>query len=144
MSDAAQTLDAAAAKYTDYPQKWQKRFAFYDTYGDPDSATFKAAFKSKDLPNKQKRLINFNWLAFFFSIIYLFILGLWKHALVWIGIWVVFMYATMFMGRFSEMVANGGGAAIAVMIAMSVNFNYYKAKIRQQQDWNPVAGVRWF
>ncbi len=38
-----------------YPPKWQERFAFYETYGAPKTATCKKAFK--ELPFRKKLLI---------------------------------------------------------------------------------------
>ena len=56
--------------------KWQTRFDFFDLHGAPNPPGFRQALKQ--LPFKQKIKVNFNLIAFFFGLIYLFLLGLWK------------------------------------------------------------------
>ncbi|SPZ06173.1 membrane protein [Pseudomonas luteola] len=68
-----------------YPPKWQERFAFYETYGAPKTATCKKAFK--ELPFRKKLLIIRCWPAFFLGPFYLiFALGLKKKGLAMLGI----------------------------------------------------------
>lgn len=64
-------------------EKWKYRFSFYDRYGFPGFWSVKPEYKKaiKELTFRQKATIGMNFYAFFFSFIYLFILGLWKKAI---------------------------------------------------------------
>ena len=61
-------------------EKWKYRFNFYDQHGFPGfwgaTPEYKAAFKA--LKVRQRLTIQMNFIAFFCSWIYLFVLGLWK------------------------------------------------------------------
>lgn len=63
-------------------EKWKYRFSFYDQHGFPGfwkvSPEYKQAFKA--LKPRQRLTIQINFIAFFFSWIYLFVLGLWKKS----------------------------------------------------------------
>ncbi len=65
-------------------EKWKYRFSFYDEHGFPGfwgaSPEYKQALKG--LNTRQKIIIRTNVIAFFFSWVYLFVLGLWKKAIV--------------------------------------------------------------
>ncbi|EGB30555.1 DUF2628 domain-containing protein [Escherichia coli] len=65
-------------------EKWKYRFNFYDQHGFPGfwgaTPEYKAAFKA--LKVRQRLTIQMNFIAFFCSWIYLFILGLWKKAII--------------------------------------------------------------
>lgn len=63
-------------------EKWKYRFNFYDQHGFPGfwgaTPEYKAAFKA--LKVRQRLTIQMNFIAFFCSWIYLFVLGLWKKS----------------------------------------------------------------
>ncbi len=65
-------------------EKWKYRFNFYDQHGFPGfwgaTPEYKAAFKA--LKVRQRLTIQMNFIAFFCSWIYLFVLGLWKKAII--------------------------------------------------------------
>lgn len=65
-------------------EKWKYRFNFYDQHGFPGfwgaTPEYKAAFKT--LKVRQRLTIKMNFIAFFCSWIYLFVLGLWKKAII--------------------------------------------------------------
>ncbi|WP_343090458.1 DUF2628 domain-containing protein, partial [Escherichia coli] len=68
-------------------EKWKYRFNFYDQHGFPGfwgaTPEYKAAFKA--LKVRQRLTIQMNFIAFFCSWIYLFVLGLWKKAIIVLG-----------------------------------------------------------
>ncbi|KPB31731.1 Uncharacterized protein AC514_0177 [Pseudomonas savastanoi pv. phaseolicola] len=70
-----------------YSDKWKERFAFFEAHGGPSAPGFRPALKQ--LPFLKKVKINFNFFAFFFGPVYLFILGLWKKNLSFIAMIVV-------------------------------------------------------
>ncbi|MCW0451983.1 hypothetical protein NB721_001069 [Xanthomonas sacchari] len=49
-------MQSTTHDYSQYSPKWQFRFNFYDTHGEPKSATFKEAMKA--LPFKDKLRLN--------------------------------------------------------------------------------------
>ncbi len=63
-------------------EKWKYRFNFYDQHGFPGfwgaTPEYKAAFKA--LKVRQRLTIQMNFIAFFCSWIYLFVLGLCKKS----------------------------------------------------------------
>lgn len=63
-------------------EKWKFRFNFYEKHGFPGfwgaTPEYKTAYK--ELKIRQRLTIQMNFIAFFFSWIYLFVLGLWKKS----------------------------------------------------------------
>ena len=109
---------------SDLSPKWQERFAFFDTYGNPNSPGAKQALSEQGLGYKLR--IQANWIAFFFSIIYLLVLGLWKRALaifaVNIGVNVVLEIA-----GYSGL-ATAFSFGIAAYCMWTTNFAYYRKR----------------
>lgn len=118
--------------------KWQFRFNFFNQHGAPNSPGFKAGFK--ELSWGQKVKINFNFFALFFSVIYLLILGMWRKALVILGISLVLGGLVSFM---PDVVARGVSVAWSVLIAITTNYSYYLEKVKGDTSWNPFQGMRW-
>ncbi|QWV02474.1 MAG: DUF2628 domain-containing protein, partial [Xanthomonas citri pv. citri] len=118
--------------------KWQFRFDFYDRYGEPKSSTFKTAMRS--LPFGQKVKLNMNFYAFFFGFIYYFILGMWRKALVLIGVSFTVGIICSFL---PEYVLRSFGLAYSLLVGMTANYAYYLHKIKGSTSWNPLEGVRW-
>ncbi|MBB4128722.1 hypothetical protein GGR77_004053 [Xanthomonas translucens] len=120
--------------------KWQFRFDFFDRHGGPASPGFKPAFKA--LPSFGDRLkINMNFFAFFFGWIYFFILGLWRKAIVLIGISVLIGVLSLFLPK---MFVNGLGVAYSVLVGMIANYAYYLEVRKGSTSWNPFEGMRWW
>lgn len=120
--------------------KWQFRFDFFDRHGGPSSPEFKPAFKA--LPSIGDRLkINMNFFAFFFGWIYFFILGLWRKAIVLIGISLLVGVLAFVLPR---MVANGLGVAYSVLVGMIANYAFYLDRVKGSTSWNPFEGMRWW
>lgn len=81
-------------------EKWKYRFSFYDQHGFPGfwkvSPEYKQAFKA--LKPRQRLTIQINFIAFFFSWIYLFVLGLWKKAIIVILLGIVAIFIGALIG----------------------------------------------
>ena len=122
-----------------YSPKWQFRFNFFDRHGGPQAPGFKAAFKALKFGEKLK--INMNFYAFFFGWIYFFILGLWRKALVLIGLWVLLIVCAFLL---PEIVARGLGTAFSVLTGMVANYAFYLDRIKGSTSWNPCEGMRWW
>ena len=130
----------------DISPKWRERFAFFEQHGGPNSPGYQAAFKA--LPKRKRILININFIAMFFGVIYFLVLGLWKKNLtllaiivgVTIGVELVFSA----MGQEVPMwFDNGLNVAFALMYGLIANYAYYLKKVKGSQSWNPFEGIRW-
>lgn len=124
--------------YSQYSPKWQFRFNFYDTHGEPKSATFKEAMKA--LPFKDKLRLNMNWFAFFFGFIYLFVIGLWRKALMLLAISLCCGIALAFL---PDAASRAFGIAYSILVGMTANYAYYLDKVKGSTSWNPFEGIRW-
>ncbi|WP_372156730.1 DUF2628 domain-containing protein [Xanthomonas euvesicatoria] len=131
-------MNDTAHDYSQYSPKWQFRFDFYDRHGEPKSSTFKTAMRS--LPFGQKVKLNMNFYAFFFGFIYYFILGMWRKALVLIGVSFTVGIICSFL---PEYVLRSFGLAYSLLVGMTANYAYYLHKIKGSTSWNPLEGVRW-
>ncbi|HGN1704441.1 TPA: DUF2628 domain-containing protein [Providencia rettgeri] len=128
-----------------YSNKWQKRFDFYDKHGAPNTPEFKTALKTASFG--QRLLINMNFFAFFFGLIYFLILGLWKKGLVLLGVSLgIAILVTIIDGltgwSFPDGVYNGLSVGISAMWAMLANYNYYLKETKGLDGWNPLEGMR--
>jgi hypothetical protein len=119
--------------------KWNTRFAFFERFGGPSSPRYKEEFKK--LPFRQKLLVNGNFFALFFGPIYFVILGLWKKALVILGIEVAVM-VVMTLINVPEGLYRGIGMAFSLFYMLSANYAYYLKRVKGQDNWNPLEGMR--
>jgi len=130
----------------DVSPKWQERFAFFEQHGGPSSPGFKEAFKA--LPKRKRLLINVNFIALFFGVIYFFVLGLWRKNLSLLAI-VFALSMTVEIAFYvtgqdvPRAVNNALNFACGIMYAFTVNYAYYLKKVKGSQSWNPFEGMRW-
>lgn len=126
-----------------YPIKWQKHFAFFDTYGAPKTPEHKAAIKQQ--PYFARFLIMFNFFAYFFGPIYFAIVGLWKKALILLAIslCITMLFATieLIIGReFPRPVWTAISLGVSFMWGFTANYAYYLKKVKGLDGWNPFEG----
>lgn len=112
--------------------KWRFRFDFFEKNGAPDfwklSPAWKAAFNTMSFSEKIK--INCNFIAYFFSFIYLLVLGLWRKAiLILILNFVVGIIIAITGFAFLGFIVN-------ILTAMRVNIWYYQLKVHNIHDWS--------
>lgn len=130
-----------ATDFSDLSPKWRERFAFFEQYGPIGSPEGQAAFKASSF---RKRLrINMNGWAFFFGIVYLPMLGLWRR-------WLALMVATIIvipvvLVLMTEVGSAGGwvGAAVGVfyaLIASCTNYAYYLKRTTGKDSYNLFIG----
>jgi hypothetical protein len=139
------TLEQAKPR-SEYSEKWQQRFAFFDLYGAPNSPAHKPALVQ--LPFGQKIKINMNIIAFFFGPIYLFVLGLWKKNLTLIALLlvvstVVDIIVEMTGFPYGKQIDFGLGFGFNVLYGVATNYAYYLKEVKGEQGWNPFRGMRW-
>lgn len=129
-----------------YSEKWQSRFDFFDLHGAPNSPGFKPALKQ--LPFKQKAKYNFNFIAFFFGPIYLFVLGLWKRnitlILIMVAVFAALEIAFMMIGiDYPKYLDTGLGYGFSALYGSTTNYGYYLKERKGEQGWNPFKGIGW-
>jgi hypothetical protein len=109
---------------------WKLRFDFYAQYGPPGlkkpSAEFIAAYRALPFGDRIK-LIGNVW-AFFFSFIYLFVLGMKRLAVLTLGVFVALVVVDVVL----EMVAPG---MIGSIIARMLHFTYAFVVARCANAW---------
>ncbi|POP42656.1 hypothetical protein CHU32_18975 [Superficieibacter electus] len=112
-------------------EKWKYRFSFYDQHGFPGfwklSPEYKEAFKS--LKARQRITIQMNFIAFFFSWIYLFVLGLWKKAIIVLLLGIVSLIIGAIIG------INVLGLAVAAYVALNTNKWFYEKEVKGINTW---------
>ncbi|KPX31908.1 MULTISPECIES: DUF2628 domain-containing protein [Pseudomonas syringae group] len=129
-----------------YSDKWKERFAFFEAHGGPNAPGFKPALKQ--LPFLKKVKINFNFFAFFFGPIYLFIMGLWKKNLSFIAIMIVVSIASdivmeKYGFRYAREASSALGFVFNALYGQLTNYAYYLNEVKGKQSWNPLEGLRW-
>ncbi|NEN75535.1 DUF2628 domain-containing protein [Pelistega sp. NLN82] len=130
------------SNYADLNPKWQKRFAFFDKYGTKESAPeYKEAYKA--LSFKDRRIQGMNFYAFFFGLIYFFILGLWRKNLALIGLFVgLFLVLDFGVDMLSINIPEKTIDRIFNLVIMwtygsIANKAYYLHKVKGSKSWNP-------
>ena len=134
--DPIRPLPSSSA-YSDLSEKWRFRFSFFDQYGLPGTASaatpeYKAAFMA--LPFRQRLTIGYNFFAFFFSFIYLFILGLWRQGLVVLGIFLVPVLVG-WQGP-QDVIYQAITLSVSILVAMRANIWYYRKRVLNQEFWS--------
>ncbi len=73
------------------------------------------------------------------------IIGLWKHALVLLGICIAVSVVAgiVLPDQIFAAVSRGIDFGFAFLYALITNYNYYRLKVKSQSDWNPFQGMRW-
>jgi hypothetical protein len=111
----------------DISDKWKARFRAIEAAGGPDLPNF------RDLPMSDRRIIQFNWIAFFFGPFYYLAKGLWRQAVVYVllAIACVLIMEAIGLGKFGRAVGYG----FAAVYAMRANLSYYKKLVLGEAPW---------
>lgn len=131
----------------EYSKKWQLRFDFYHRMlgiqGTPayDEACRRMSFG-------QRLTVNFNFYGFFFSVIYLFILGLWRKGLVILAIMFLpillansLLPTTAENAALIEVYARTAGLLGGVVCGKIANCAYYLKECKGVCGWIPFEGL---
>ncbi|GHT85185.1 hypothetical protein AGMMS49960_18710 [Betaproteobacteria bacterium] len=123
----------------DLSDTWKFRFAFFDKYGTPSlfSAKHPAWEALKTFPWEDKLKINANIWAFFFSFIYLAILGLIPQAVLLFGVIVALgiVSAVLPENVVIEAFFNFVGFVLAAYTARMTNIWYYRKRVQGISEW---------
>jgi hypothetical protein len=124
----------------DLSDKWKFRFDFYDRYGTRSlmnaSDEFKAAFMKLGIADRLK--VNANLWAFFFTFIYLFILGLWRQAVLVLAAAIALTAIFVLLGNVLPnfgMVSNVLSMLFSALVAIRTNTWYYHEKTKGGIGW---------
>ncbi|AGB81563.1 Protein of unknown function (DUF2628) [Serratia sp. FGI94] len=130
-------------QYKELSSKWRERFDFFDSVGgDITSPEYRNKIKELGFFERMKYIMNF--FAFFFGIIYMCILGLWKKGLVlFVGAcvlsYIVAIVEYVTGGNF-ELAYRFLGIGYSCLCASVANYAYYLKEKRGIQGWNPFEG----
>ena len=91
-------------------------------------ATKEAAFKA--LKVRQRLTIQMNFIAFFCSWIYLFVLGLWKKAIIVLLLGILSLFVGALIG------VNILGIAVAAYVAVNTNKWFYEKEVKGLNTWS--------
>lgn len=116
--------------------KWQFRFDFFQQHGAPKTKEYREALKA--LPFGDKLKVNVNLFALFFGCIYLAILGMWRKALVVLGLNVILVVLSFVM---PDIVARALWAALNIAVGMSTNYSFFMERVKGKESWNPFEGL---
>lgn len=113
-------------------EKWKYRFSFYDEHGFPGFWKASPEYKSaiKGLKPRQRVTVQVNFIAFFFSWIYLFVLGLWKKAIIVLLLGILSMVIGAIIGF------NILGLAVAGYVGVSANKWFYEKEVKGINTWS--------
>lgn len=120
----------------DLSATWQERFAFFDTYGAPESLAGRASIRQLSFADKFK--INFNPLAFLFGPFYFMALGLWKRV---VGV-IVFFVLVLLVDAIIPLpgkVLNAVGFGMAALYAYRANYAFYRKRREGRDTFNPFV-----
>uniref|UniRef100_UPI0036DEE81B DUF2628 domain-containing protein n=1 Tax=Photorhabdus sp. RM322S TaxID=3342825 RepID=UPI0036DEE81B len=126
-----------------YSEKWQARFTFFEQHGAPKASEYSAAIKAESFG--RRILLNMNFIAFFFGFIYFFVLGLWRKNLALFGIAVVVgillgIIESILNIEISPVVSMSINCAFAAIWGITANYAYYLKEKVNSQSWNPFEG----
>jgi hypothetical protein len=123
----------------DLSAKWKFRFAFFEKYGVPDlfSAQHPAWVALRTYPFADKLKINANLWAFFFSFIYLAIIGLIPQAVLLFVIVLVLNVISFLLPENAviEVFFRFVGLILAVYTAKMTNIWYYRKRVLGISEW---------
>ncbi|NNH74707.1 DUF2628 domain-containing protein [Nocardia uniformis] len=118
--------------------RWQERFAFYDTYGIPGS-TPAARDAYRALPFGQKIMLNSNFLAFLFGPIYFFVKGMWRKGLTLLGMGLA-VGVVITVADLSDTWSRLAGFGFAGLALSTANYAYYLHVAKNSSSWNLFEG----
>lgn len=125
--------------YDELPASWQRRFAFYDEYGVPNTSP-----ESRDayrrLPFGAKMRLNANLWAFLFGPIYFFVKGIWRKGLSLSALAITLAVIVLGLGA-PDFVDRAASLVVPALAMTTANYAYYLHIVRGSRSWNPFEGL---
>lgn len=126
-ADASTPAASSAIERLDVSQKWKARFRAIERAGGPKLPQF------KQLPVAERRLAQLNWLAFLLGPFYFLAKGLWRQAVVYLGMAVACVLLFEALGW--DKVANAVGYGFAAVYMLRANVSYYQRVVLGAPPW---------
>lgn len=127
VAPAPETKASELVSQLDVSDRWKRRFRLIEMAGGPDCP------RMRDLASAERRVIGFNFLAFFFGPFYFLAKGLWRPAVAYpvLAIALGVMLDMLSRGRLSH----GLGIGFAVIYSMRANVLYYRKTVLGEAPW---------
>ena len=112
--------------------KWKFRFKFIEDHGYPAVLVPTPAWRDalKKMSIKERLTVSLNFITYFFSFIYLAILGLWKKSIICVlAIFVVAIISDLLNMRSLIYI-------VPFYFACRTNVWYYDLKVKGKHDWS--------
>ncbi len=124
-------MDEKMNSDTELPEKWIKVFSLIDKAGGVKMPNI------KDLTPSERIKARLNFWAFFFGPIYYLIKNMWKKAITYFGLIILFIVAFDYIAitYFHKDDINIPGVAVGIIWAMLANVDYYKVKVLGEDKW---------
>jgi Protein of unknown function (DUF2628) len=124
-----------------FDQIWIDRFQFFQKFGAPNTANYKAGLKEREGFIAKAR-INMNFYAFLFGFIYFFVKGMWKAGFTVLGISIaVITFSFLLPDNIADVLSRFTGIAISILAGRSANYTYYRQKVLNEDDFNIFKGL---
>jgi hypothetical protein len=121
-------MEQASTDFSSFRPVWAKRFSEI-AKAQPKRLGLRPEFEN---PKALSGGVKFNFWAFFFSSIYYLIKGMWRKALVLIGINLLLVIG---LSLFDPALANLAAIVVGALAATMANFDYYRKKVLHETFW---------
>lgn len=119
---------------------WQFRFDFFNKYGVRGDKNPEFKKQLKQLKFRERGKINYNLYAFFFSMFYFLILGLWRKGLALLGIYIILAVILEILNA-PDNLFSILGIIYSSAFSYTANIAYYLKERRNSKSWNPFEGL---
>ena len=118
---------------------WQRRFAFFDQYGVPNSTPqARAAYRALGFGEKLR--LNSNFLALLFGPLYFIAKGMWRKGVTFLIAGLAAM-AVLTVLNVPDSFVRPVGFAFSALAMTTANYAYYLHVRRGSTSWNPFEGL---
>jgi hypothetical protein len=117
---------------------WQERFAFFQRYGSPGSASKETRQALRSMGLWRNIRVSMNFLAYLFGPIYFAVKGMWRQALTFLLVGAGVVTALSLLGA-SDGVFRAVTLGFCLLYSTTANYAYFR-HVNGERSWNPFAG----
>jgi hypothetical protein len=117
---------------------WQERFAFFQRYGSPGSASKETRQALRAMGLWRNIRVSQNFLAYLFGPIYFAVKGMWRQALTFLLVGAGVVTALSLLGA-SDGVFRAVTLGFCLLYSTTANYAYFR-HVNGERSWNPFAG----
>jgi hypothetical protein len=118
---------------------WQERFAFFQRYGSPGSASKETRQALRAMGLWRNIRVSQNFLAYLFGPIYFAVKGMWRQALTFLLVGAGVVTALSLLGA-SDGVFRAVTLGFCLLYSTTANYAYFR-HVNGERSWNPFAGL---